>query len=121
MDRRAFISMVGGSILAAPVDGEAQQAAKIPRLGYLVLPPLSETPSPERAAFLAGLQELGWIDGKRIAIVYRSAKWNAELVDDLAEELVQMKVDIIVTAGTGVLREPNRPISPSSSRQNSSW
>src|SRR5207244_8872131 len=57
--------------------------------------------SPERAAFLAGLRELGWIDGKTIAIEDRSAKWNVELLDDLAEELVRMKVDIIVAAGAG--------------------
>jgi putative tryptophan/tyrosine transport system substrate-binding protein len=103
MDRRAFITTLGAGILSAPLVVEAQQTAKIPRLGYLVLAPLTETPSPERAAFLAGLQELGWIEGKTIAIEYRSAKWNTELVDDLAEELVQMKLDIIVTAGTGVL------------------
>src|SRR5207249_9175330 len=85
----------------APTAAEVQQAGKIPRLGYLVLSPLSETPSPERAAFLAGLRELGWIEGKTIAIEYRSANWNVELLDDLAEELVRMKVDIIVAAGAG--------------------
>jgi putative ABC transport system substrate-binding protein len=89
------------SLTLAPLATEAQQPAKIPHLGYLVLTPLSETPSPERAAFLAGLRELGWIDGKTIAIEYRSAKWNIELLDDLAEELVRMKVDIIVAAGAG--------------------
>jgi len=80
---------------------KAEQPAKIPRLGYLVVAPLSETPSPERAGFLSGLQELGWIEGKTIAIEYRSAKWNTELLDDLAEELVRMKVDIILAAGAG--------------------
>jgi putative ABC transport system substrate-binding protein len=76
MNRRAFVTMVGGSILTSPLAAGGQQPAKIPRLGYLVLAPLSETPSPERAAFLAGLRELGWIEGKTIAIEYRSAKWN---------------------------------------------
>src|SRR3989449_6760385 len=90
-------------VFAAPLAADAQQQAKIPRLGYLVLAPLNETPSPERAAFLAGLRELGWIDGKTIAIEYRSAKWNVELLDDLAEELVRMKVDIIVAAGAGAV------------------
>jgi putative ABC transport system substrate-binding protein len=79
----------------------AQQPAKIPRLGYLIVAPLSDTPSAERAAFLTGLRELGWIEGKTIAIEYRSAKWNLELLDDLAEELVRMKVDIILAAGGG--------------------
>ena len=85
----------------APLSTGAQQAAKIPRVGYLVLAPFSETPSPERAAFLAGLRALGWIDRKTILIEYRSAKWNAELLDDLADELVRLKVDVIVTAGGG--------------------
>src|SRR5256712_9594199 len=89
------------SLILAPFAVEAQQRAKIPQLGYLVLAPLSERPSPERAAFLAGLRELGWIDGKSIAIGYRSANWNVDLLDDLAEELVRMKVDIIVAAGGG--------------------
>jgi len=103
MDRRAFITIVGGSILVAPVAAESQQPAKIPRLGYLVLPPLSEKPSAERAAFLAGLHELGWIEGKTITIEYRSANWNVELLDDLADELVRMKVDIILAAGGSAL------------------
>jgi len=89
------------SFALAPIAAEAQQAGKIARLGYLVLAPLSDKPSPERAAFLAGLRELGWIDGKSIAIGYRSANWNVDLLDDLAEELVRMKVDIIVAAGGG--------------------
>ena len=84
--------------LAFASAAETQQPAKIPRLGYLVVAPLSETPSPERAAFLAGLRELGWIEGKTITIEYRSAKWN---IEDLAEELVRMEVDIIVAAGSG--------------------
>ncbi len=94
---RAIVLTVG--LTLAPLAAEAQQAAKIPRLGYLVLAPLSETPSPERAAFLAGLRELGWLEGKTIAVEYRSAKWNLELLDYLAEELVRTKVDIIVAAG----------------------
>jgi len=103
MDRRAFIIVVGGGVLAGPPAAPAQQPAKIPRLGYLVLPPLSEKPSPERAAFLAGLHELGWIEGKTIVIEYRSAQSNPELIDDLAEELARMKVDVIVTAGSNAL------------------
>src|SRR2546425_4781484 len=101
------------SLILAPLAGEAQQPTKIRQVGYLVLAPLSETPSPERAAFLAGLRELGWIEGKTIAIEYRSAKWNVELLNDLAEELVRMKVDIIVAAGAGPGHE-RRPRWPSS-------
>src|SRR5438132_4183316 len=88
------------SLILAPLVA-AQQPTKLPRIGYIVLSPMSETPSPERAAFLTGLRELGWIEGKTVAIEYRSAKWNVELLEDLAEDLVRMKVDVIVTAGGG--------------------
>src|SRR5262245_9864719 len=97
--RRIGLAVALTLSLLGPLAAEAQQSAKIPRLGYLVIAPLSETPSPERTAFLAGLRELGWIEGKTITVVYRSAKWNVELLDYLAEELVRTKVDIIVTAG----------------------
>jgi len=99
--RRIGLAVVLAVVLILVPPVEAQQSAKIPRLGYLVLAPLTETPSPERAAFLAGLRELGWIEGKTIAIEYRSANWNTELVDDLGEELARTKVDIIVAAGGG--------------------
>jgi putative tryptophan/tyrosine transport system substrate-binding protein len=102
IDRRAFIAAVGGSILAARL-AAAQQSGKIPRIAYFVIAPLGETPSPERVAFLAGLRALGWIEGQTIAIEYRSAKWHAELFDDLAQELVGMNVDIIVAAGPDAL------------------
>lgn len=88
-------------LILAPLAAEAQQPVKIPRLGYLVLAPLRETPSPERAAFLVGLRELGWIEGKTVTIEYRSAQWNIEFLEDLANELVRMKVDVIVAAGAG--------------------
>jgi putative tryptophan/tyrosine transport system substrate-binding protein len=95
----AVVLAVG--LVLVPVAAEAQQPAKIPRLGYLVLAPLRETPSPERAAFVAGLRELGWIEGKTVAIEYRSAQWNIEFLEDLANELVRMKVDVLVAAGAG--------------------
>ena len=63
-------------------------------------------------AFLAGLGDLGWIAGKTIAIEYRSANWNVELLDDLADELVRMKADIILAAGsTAPLRAARRATS----------
>lgn len=89
------------AVLTAPLTSEAQPARKVPRIGYLILTPLAEKPSPERAAFLEGLRELGYVEGKSIAIEYRSAGWNAELLPDLAEELVRLKVDVIVSGGGG--------------------
>jgi putative ABC transport system substrate-binding protein len=73
MDRRAFITFVGGSILAAPLAREAQQP-KVARLGYLVTGSLE---SPEvrarRDAFRTGLRELGYLEGQDIVLEYRGA------------------------------------------------
>jgi putative ABC transport system substrate-binding protein len=95
--RRRFIT---GAVcaFAAPLAAGAQ-AGKVARIGYMVLSPLTDPPSPERAAFLAGLRALGYIEGKSIIIEYRSAKWNPELFHDLAEDLVRLNVDVIVTTG----------------------
>jgi putative ABC transport system substrate-binding protein len=97
MDRRAFV--VGVATLAVPFAAGAQQAGKVARIGYLLLPPLAEKPSPERMAFLQGLGELGYEEGRNVIIEFRSAAWNVELLPDLALELVDRRVDVILAAG----------------------
>ena len=87
--------MAGG--IGTPLAVEAQ-TTRAPRIGYLVLSPLVDPPSAERQAFLNGLNDLGYIEGKSIVIQYRSANWNRELLPDLATELVDLKVDVIVAA-----------------------
>ena len=88
-------------IAAAPLIAEGQRPGTMPRIGYLVVSPLADPPSAERAAFLAGLRDLGYVEGRNIAVEYRSAAWNRELLPDLAAELVAQKVDVIVAvAGT---------------------
>jgi ABC-type uncharacterized transport system substrate-binding protein len=84
------------SLMLAPLAVGAQQASKVRQIGYLVLSPLADPPSAERAAFLDGLSGLGYIAGRNIIIEYRSAAWNRELLPDLAAELVALKVDVIV-------------------------
>ncbi len=86
-------------LLAVPVAARAQPAGKVARIGYLLLPPLAEKPSAERQAFLQGLRELGYDEGRNVIIEYRSAAWNRELLPDLAAELVEGKVDVILAAG----------------------
>jgi putative ABC transport system substrate-binding protein len=83
-------------MLCAPLGADAQRPVKVPRIGYLLLAPLVDPPTAERRAFLDGLREHGYVEGKTIIIEYRSAKWNRELLPDLAEELVALKVDVIV-------------------------
>jgi putative ABC transport system substrate-binding protein len=98
MCRRRALEVLGLALViaGAPAGADAQRPSKMPRIGYLVLSPLVDPPSEHRKAFLEGLRELGYVDRKNILIEYRSAKWNRELLPDLAEELVDLKVDVIV-------------------------
>ena len=72
----------------------AQQAGKIPRIGYLNLGNFRENAPPK--AFLQGLRELGYVDGKNIMIEYRGADRREDQLPELAAELVRLKVDVIV-------------------------
>jgi putative tryptophan/tyrosine transport system substrate-binding protein len=96
MDRRAFLTIVGGSILAAPLAVEAQEAAKVPRVGYIL--PLSARQRNE--PFWEGLRELGYVEGRNIVTVPRYAEGRSEHYPELARELVQLGVDVIVSDGT---------------------
>ena len=98
MERRAFIRTLTGALLAAPLAAEAQQAAKIPRIGYLA--PNLATSSHLREAFLHGLHDLAYVEGRNIAIEYRDAAGKFERFPALAAELVGLKVDVIVASGT---------------------
>jgi putative ABC transport system substrate-binding protein len=103
MNRREFITLLGGAAAAGPFTVRAQQsAAKLPTIGFLG----STTPSTMSqwvAAFLQRLRELGWIEGRTVAIEYRWADGRSERFAEIAAEFVRLKVDIIVTAGGAVL------------------
>jgi putative ABC transport system substrate-binding protein len=97
--RRAFIGTLAGGLLAAPLAAEAQPAGKVWRIGYLGSG--SASGQGNRAdALRAGLRELGYVEGKNIVIEYRWAEGKYDRLPDLAAELVNLKVDILVTAGT---------------------
>jgi putative ABC transport system substrate-binding protein len=83
------------------VPAQAQEAKKIPRVGYLTLASLSSN-LPRREAFLEGLRNLGYVEGQNIVIEYRYAESKAERLAELATELVRLKVDVIVAGGTQV-------------------
>ena len=87
-------------LMTAPMV-EAQQPTKIHRIGYLSL---AAQPSVRDEAFLQVLRELGWIDGQNIAIEYRWAANKPESLSTLADELVALKVDIIVAASTPAIQ-----------------
>jgi putative ABC transport system substrate-binding protein len=97
--RRQFITLLGGAATMWPLRAGAQQQARLPTVGFLG----AATPSawgPYTAAFVARLRELGWIEGRTIAIEYRWADGRAERYAAIAAEFVQRKVDVIVTSGT---------------------
>jgi putative ABC transport system substrate-binding protein len=96
MRRRDFIKGIVGSATAWPLAARAQQAGKLPTIGFLGTTTLS-TQSQWTAAFVQRLHELGWIEGRTIAIEYRWAEGRAERFAELATELVRLKVDVIVT------------------------
>jgi putative tryptophan/tyrosine transport system substrate-binding protein len=99
MDRRTFIGTVVGAFLVASPAAEAQQAAKVWRIGFLG--PTSAAASATRIqALRAGLLKLGYIEGKNLVIEFRWADDNYDLLPRLAAELVDLKVDVIVTYGT---------------------
>ena len=85
VDRRAFLGTLTGGLLAAPLAADAQQAAKVPRIGYLAIN-LATTPHlPE--AFRQGLRDLGYVEGRNVETEYRDAEGKYERLPALAAEL----------------------------------
>jgi putative ABC transport system substrate-binding protein len=97
MNRRVFLSAVTGGLLAAPLAAQAQQAAKIARLGLLSLNSTPNSHLPK--AFREGLRDLGYVEGRNVVIEFRDAEGKPERLPALAAELVALKVDVIVTGG----------------------
>jgi putative ABC transport system substrate-binding protein len=98
MDRRAFIGTLAGGLVAAPLVAEAQQAAKVARIGLLAT---NRAVAPRHVdAFLQGLRDLGYVEGRNLVIEYRDAEGKLERLPTLAAELVALKVDVIVAPTT---------------------
>jgi putative ABC transport system substrate-binding protein len=97
MDRRAFIGAIGAALTGATV-AVAQKPAKVFRLGWLSTSSDANTPLGE--AFNAGMRALGWIEGQDYTVETLLSHGHSERFPALAAELVQRKVDLIVTAGT---------------------
>ena len=109
MDRRAFISKVGGSVLALPVAVEAQQAGKVPRVGLL-----TAGVSQDRIdAFREGLRQLGYLEDQNIVIEIRSSEGKSERLPSLAIELVKLNVSVIAHRVPTQLVQPKTSLRPS--------
>jgi len=96
------MTLLGGATAAWPLAARAQQPAKLPTIGFLG----GTTPATWSlfvAAFVQRLRELGWIEGRTIAIEYRWAEGRGERFAEIAAEFVRLNVDVIVTVGGAVL------------------
>ena len=102
MQRRELIMLLGGAAFTWPFALHAQQAAKLPTIGFLG----AGSPagwSNWTAAFLQRLRELGWVEGRTVAIEYRWAEGRSERYAEIAAEFVRLKVDVIVSVGSAAI------------------
>jgi putative ABC transport system substrate-binding protein len=103
MRRRDFINGIAGAAVVYPLGAaRAQQTGKIPTIGFLG----ASSPSAWSrwvAAFERRLHDLGWIEGRTVAIEYRWAEGHSERYSNIAAEFIRLKVDVIVTVGSAVL------------------
>jgi len=103
MDRRAFITLLGGSVLAAPLATKAQQAGKVPKVGWLSMgTPASPMAVTSSEAFRQGLRDNGYLEGQNITVEYRYAEGKPERFPEFAAEFVRLQVEVIV-AGAGTV------------------
>ena len=106
--RSALAAILGLGILAAPLATEAQQTGEVPRIGILHVSPPTST---GLQALRQGLRDLGYIEGQNIILEYRWPREHSERLPALAAELVQLKVDVIVTGDpttTAVVKRETR-------------
>jgi ABC-type uncharacterized transport system substrate-binding protein len=92
--RRTFLATVTGSLLTTRLDAAAQQAGKVYRIGFLWDTPAVWPHALE--AFRQGLRDLGWVEGQNIIVEYRWTEGRFDRLPSLVEELVRLKVDLIV-------------------------
>ncbi|HZE36485.1 MAG TPA: ABC transporter substrate-binding protein [Candidatus Eisenbacteria bacterium] len=99
MDRRVFVAGTGAVLLSAPLVAGAQQAGKVWRIG--VLSPGPSTGPFSSAPLQQSLRELGYVEGVNLAVEWRNAEGKTERFDDLAADLVRLRVDVIVAIVPG--------------------
>jgi len=105
LERRKFLVAVGAGALAVTRSSLAQAQPKIARIGFLYFGSRQSTLDTGRyQAFVDGMRELGYVEGKNLVIETRFADGSSERVPALANELVSLKVDVIVAGGGSVYR-----------------
>ena len=103
MKRREFLFALGAGALATPVSSVAQQPPKVWRIGYLS-PRVRMDSLPYERAFLQGMSELGYVEGKNVVVEWRFADGAYERLPYLAAELVRLNVDVIVAPSSSAIR-----------------
>jgi putative ABC transport system substrate-binding protein len=98
IERRKFLATLGGAVAAWPLAARAQMPGKLPTIGLLV-PGTPTSHGQWFASLVQRLHELGWIEGRTVAIEYRWAEGRADGYAEIAAEFVRLKVDVIVTTG----------------------
>jgi putative tryptophan/tyrosine transport system substrate-binding protein len=101
--------LVAALVLTVTLGANAQQAAKVPRIGYLA----GGTPDDEKervAAFQQGLRDLSYVDGKNILVEYRYADGNLDAIKGLVTELMQLKIDVLVSGNFASIRAAKEAI-----------
>jgi ABC-type uncharacterized transport system substrate-binding protein len=99
MNRRVFVTLLGGAAAAWPLAGRAQQPERMRRIGVL-LPADHPEGRARHAAFLQALQQLGWTDGRNVRIEARWSAGDASVTRKQAAELVALAPDVIVATGS---------------------
>jgi putative ABC transport system substrate-binding protein len=104
MDRRAFLGTLAGALLATPL-AAAQQPSTVTRVGFFYFGSRQSALATGRyAAFLDGMRELGYVEGKNLIIEARFGDSRPDRLPELAAELVRLKVDVIVAIGSPTYR-----------------
>src|ERR1700687_4198261 len=104
MRRRKFITLLRSAVTAWPLAARAQQPERMRRMGVLMNVGESNPDGQARyAAFLQGLQQLGWTDGRNVRLDYRWGGANADSIRKYAAELVALAPDVILATGTSTM------------------
>src|SRR5262245_5467375 len=102
MRRREFIAAVGSAAVAWPLATRAEQSGKLPRVG--ILSPAADETAAYLVAFRKAIRELGYVEGETIILDFRLSNGNFDALPQLAMQLVQLPVDVIVTDSAGATK-----------------
>src|SRR6516225_1089579 len=108
MNPKFFLWLLTAIFFVSIYPAEAQQPAKIPRIGYVSATGSTSNPGRNVEAFRQGLRDLGYVEGKNIIVEYRSTEGNQERVPGFVAELIQLKVDVLIAGAVANIREAKK-------------